>query len=335
MRVEKIESHTICKGDSLQAYGTWKKPNVIVSDGPYGISGYDGDADTTDELTEMYEPHIQAWTKHSVSSTTLWFWNTELGWAEVHPVLKKNGWLYRACNVWDKGISHCAGNTNTKTLRKFPVVTEVCVHYVRKPEFKLAGDDKLISAQGWLRSEWDRTGLPYSEANAACEVKNAATRKYLTSDHLWYFPPSPVFVKLVEYANLNGKPEGKPYFSFDGKDVVNGPQWECIRAKFKCKAGVTNVWQEPAVRGSERVKIDKKAIHPNQKPLRLMDRIIRASSDEGDVIWEPFGGLCSASIAARRLKREAYSAEINSETYEYALKRSKDDIAGDIFYDES
>ena len=46
------------------------------------------------------------------------------------------GWEYRCCHIWDKGIAHIAGNANTKTLRKFPVVTEVCVQYVKKTFFE-------------------------------------------------------------------------------------------------------------------------------------------------------------------------------------------------------
>jgi site-specific DNA-methyltransferase (adenine-specific) len=49
----------------------------------------------------------------------------------------------------------------------------------------------------------------------------------------------------------------------------------------------------------------------NQKPLALLNRIIGATSDEGDVVWEPFGGLCSASLSAWRLGRQAYAAELN------------------------
>ena len=74
-----------------------------------------------------------------------------------------------------------------------------------------------MSMQTWLRHEWQRSGLALRLANAACEVLNAATRKYLTADHLWYYPPPDAFVKLADYANTHGKPEGRPYFSIDGK----------------------------------------------------------------------------------------------------------------------
>ena len=44
------------------------------------------------------------------AATTLWFWNTELGWATVHPLLVAQGWDYVQAVTWDKGVAHIAGN---------------------------------------------------------------------------------------------------------------------------------------------------------------------------------------------------------------------------------
>jgi site-specific DNA-methyltransferase (adenine-specific) len=94
-----------------------------------------------------------------------------------------------------------------------------------------------------------------------------------------------------------------------------------MRAKFHCEAGYTNVWREPAVRGNERFKTGAKCIHTNQKPLKLTELLIRLSSDPGDMVWEPFGGLCTAAVAAERLGRRAVSAEINKEFFQVAAAR--------------
>ncbi|WP_423242901.1 hypothetical protein [Bifidobacterium adolescentis] len=52
-----------------------------------------------------------------------------------------------------------------------------------------------------------------------------------------------------------------------------------------------------------------------------MDRQIHAASNEGDVVWEPFGGLASASVAAVLTGRIAYAAEIDEEFQNLALGR--------------
>ena len=262
--------------------------------------------------------------KKATPETTLWFWNTEIGWASVHKEIINQGWEFVNCHVWDKGVAHIAGNTNTKTLRKFPVVTEVCVQYVKKAEFIV--DNHKISMQEWLRHEWKRTGLPFSKTNIACGVKNAATRKYFTGCHLWYYPPVDAFEKIVEYANLYGDPKGVPYFSIDGKKSLTAAEWKKMRAKFFCEFGVNNVWREPPLNGSERLKEGNKAIHFNQKPLKFMELIINSSSEEHDVIWEPFGGLFSGILAANKLNRMAYGAEINKDVFDYAKQRLLESI---------
>jgi hypothetical protein len=307
-------------------YAQWPSPTCIISDGPYGVSGFPGDAHKWASLADWYEPHIQAWSQQATPQTTLWFWNTEVGWATVHPVLVKHGWEYRCCNIWDKGMSHVAGNANTQTLRKFPVVTEVCVHYVRAALFRV--DDQTMTMQEWLRHEWLRSGLALRLANQACEVLNAATRKYLTADHLWYYPPSEAFVKLGKYANRHGKPEGRPYFSLDGERPLSGDEWGRMRAKFQCPLGVTNVWAEPQVNGAERIQGERHgmrykfaSLHGSQKPLRFIELMVRSSTDPGDVVWEPFGGLCPGAVVCCRLQRKYCAAEIVPEFYRAATKR--------------
>lgn len=312
---------TIYNADMRDLYDEWEPPIVIISDGGYGISKFPGDPHRAEDLPDWYEPHIKEWSKKATPITTLWFWNREIGWANVHPVLKKYGWNYVSCNIWNKGMSRAAGDTNTKKLRRFPQVTEVCVQYVRRPEFNIGG--RYLGMQEWLRYEWERSGLPLSKTNEACGVKDAATRKYFTKDHLWYFPPPEKFERLAEYANRHGNPEGRPYFSIDGIKPLTGEAWSRMRAKFRCEVGVTNVWEVPLLHGSERFKKGSKAVHPNQKPLELIELTIRASSEEGDVVWEPFGGLCTAAIAAHKLRRKCFSAETDTKLFNMAVQRLK------------
>lgn len=307
---------TLHYGDSLSFYHKWEQPTVIVSDGAYGVLGFEGDTSDHLHMPEWYEPHIKAWSAAALPSTTLWFWNTEVGWAAVHPVLEQYGWRYVGLNVWNKGKGHIAGNVNTQRIRQFPVVTEVCAHYVFEPRIR------GMLLKEWLLTEWKRTDLPLREANVACGVADAAVRKYFDQGHLWYFPPPDKFEMLVTYANKHGKPSARPFFSLDGEKPATGTDWAKMRTKFFCPHGVTNVWDREALRNGERIKAPSgKALHLNQKPLDLMERIIAASSEAGDVIWEPFGGLFSGAFAARQLDRRAYAAEIDATYYHYGVRR--------------
>ena len=314
-------------GNAIDFYAAWPSPTAIVADGPYGVSGFRGDPPTPDGLGDWYEPHVREWSRLAQPSTTLWFWNSEVGWAEVHPVLKANGWRYAGACIWDKGIGHIAGNVNSRSIRSFPVVSEVCVRYVREVLLPTL-DGEALTLKEWLRYEWQRSGLPLTKTNQACGVRNAATRKYFTLDWRWYFPPPEMMERLAGYATRHGQPTCVPYFSLDGSTPLTADQWKRMRAKWNHTHGITNVWQEPALRGEERLRVNgrMKCVHLNQKPLKLMERIIGAVSDAGDVVWEPFGGLCTASIAAARLGRDAYAAEINPDYHMLAVERLRDDF---------
>ncbi len=306
----------LCLSDALDVYRTWPAPTAIVSDGAYGVLGFDGDTADHVDLPAWYEPHVAAWARAAKPDTTLWFWNSEIGWAAVHPVLERHGWRYAGCNVWNKGVGHIAGNVDTGRIRRFPVVTELCVHYVRNP---VAAGTPL---KAWLLAEWRRTGLPLRRANEACGVKDAAVRKWLNQSHLWYPPPPEAMERLAAYANEHGDPGGRPYFALDGQTPVRAETWARQRAHFACPHGVTNVWDREPMRGPERVKTPGgKAVHLNQKPLDLLARLVEASTRPGDVVWEPFGGLFGASLAASRLGRQAFAAELCPVYFRYGSER--------------
>jgi len=328
-----IKQH-VHHGDARDVYPDWPAPAAIISDGAYGVGGFHGDPRTPESLADWYRPHIDAWAKYSRPSTTLWFWNTEIGWATVHPVLAEFGWEYVETIVWDKGIAHIAGNVNGDTIRRFPVTSEVCVFYRRRLEFPFPTADGVKPAREWLRHEWRRAGLPLNRANDACGVRNAATRKYMTQDWLWYFPPPDHMGRLVAYANTHGDPAGRPYFSLDGRRPVTPEEWAGLRDVWRHQHALTNVWTEPPLGGEERYRGNGKrsaprihnpgknaTIHLNQKPLAFMRRILAACTRKGDVVWEPFGGLCSAAVAAAAMGRNPYAAELVRDFHALAVRR--------------
>lgn len=305
--------------DSILCYETWPAPDLVIIDGPYGVSGFKGDPDTPKELPSIYEKHLQLISKYAKSNTTIWFWNTEIGWALVHPIFEKYGWDYKCCCIWDKGKSHVAGNVNTKKISKFPVVTEVCVQYTKRSSFSF--DGKEVSMKEWLFREWKRTKLPFRLANAACGVKDAATRKYFTLSNLWYMPPADCFEKIVNFANEHGDEKGKPYFSLDGKKPLSAVEWNQFKPIFNCPFGENNVWHVPQLRNSERIKNGSKSLHLNQKPLSIIEMLVKSSSNEDAVVWDPFSGLATTAIACMETNRSCYTSEINPEYFEEAKNR--------------
>jgi site-specific DNA-methyltransferase (adenine-specific) len=179
-----------------------------------------------------------------------------------------------------------------------------------------------------VRNEWDRSGVPLYKANEVCGVKNAATRKYLTKDHLWYFPPPEMIVAMADHLNTYGKPTSLPYYSLDGITATTVGEWRLMRAKWNHIHGVTNVWDVQPLHGKERLRVSSsgKSLHYNQKPMSIIDYLIRTTTDTGDVIWDPFAGLATVGSASNRLFRKCFCAEISNPTFNNAMKRLNDDL---------
>jgi len=61
--------------------------------------------------------------------------------------------------------------------------------------------------------------------------------------------------------------------------------------------------------------------HPTQKPEKLLAKIILASSNEGDTVFDPFAGVGTTGVVAKKLKRNFVMVEIDQEYCLYAEKR--------------
>ncbi len=88
-------------------------------------------------------------------------------------------------------------------------------------------------------------------------------------------------------------------------------------------AGVkmNNVWTDiPMLTAKAKERIG----YPTQKPLALYERIIKASSNEGDMVLDPFCGCATTPIAAERLGRQWVGMDLWDGAYEIVRRRMED-----------
>lgn len=102
----------------------------------------------------------------------------------------------------------------------------------------------------------------------------------------------------AEYALLLYR-DKLPKFNNNGKMIFNIMDWE---------------------RDSDMVKI-----HPTQKPVKLLEKLIKIFTDEGEMVIDPVAGSGSTLVAANNLKRKTCGFEINKEFYK-AAKENYDRI---------
>lgn len=78
-----------------------------------------------------------------------------------------------------------------------------------------------------------------------------------------------------------------------------------------------NVWEFPRVR----YRMPEYEDHPTQKPISLLEKIIKASSNEGDVVLDLFAGSFTTSFVAKQLKRQSIAIELQEKYLQIGLRR--------------
>lgn len=90
-------------------------------------------------------------------------------------------------------------------------------------------------------------------------------------------------------------------------------------APYNTKKVPGNVWNFPRVR----YKMDEYENHPTQKPEALLERVILASSNEGEIVLDPFSGSFTTASVALKLKRKAIGIELNEPFFKIGLRRTQ------------
>ena len=78
-----------------------------------------------------------------------------------------------------------------------------------------------------------------------------------------------------------------------------------------------NSWYFPRVR----YRMEEYEEHPSQKPEALLERVIKASSNKGDLVLDPFSGTFSTCAVAQRLGRRTIGIELQEEYLKIGLRR--------------
>ena len=195
------------------------------------------------------------------------------------------------------------------------------------------------------KGEWDRSRGP--DANHEFNrLWLAACRRVLQPNgSIWVSGTSHVIhsvgfaMQQLEFKLLNDitwvKPNPPPnlscrYFTHATETIIWAAKSKKSRHTFHYQrmkeiAGgkqMKSVWTIPPPESWEK-KFGK---HPAQKPIALLERILLASSDEGDLVLDPFMGSGTTLLTAFRLRRRAVGCDFEFQSVSLALRRICSDL---------
>lgn len=76
-----------------------------------------------------------------------------------------------------------------------------------------------------------------------------------------------------------------------------------------------------------------KLIHPHEKPLPLLEDLLKASTDPHDFVVDPFGGSSSLARAGRRIKRSIVTIELDQHNVDLANRAFNEGDGGGMDFD--
>lgn len=193
------------------------------------------------------------------------------------------------------------------------------------------------------KGDWDKGGTPEHMYNFNKEWISLCHSKLKNNGTIWVSGTyHNIFVvqrclkelgfKILNYITWQ-KSDPAPniscrYFTFSTELIIWARKSEKIPHLFNYETmkhlngnkQMTDVWKMPAVGLWEKTC----GKHPTQKPLRLLYRIILASTNEGDTILDPFAGSCTTGIAAHLLGRNFIGIDQSQEYLDLGMRRKQE-----------
>ena len=352
--LQNIDSHTI---DLIYLDPPFNKKKVFTA--PIGSSAegasfkdYFREEDVKDEwLQTIKEDQIELYNflngVKNISSNKQYLYNycylayMAIRLLEMHRILKDTGNLYFHCDptmshyikllmdiifgeknfrneiIWQRNDKR--GKGSQFKGKKYGANTDTILFYTKTNNFNLKNTRSL--SQKELLKKFDRTddkGRRYYTGIPLFCSKSMGTRPNLCFTWKGFKNPYPSGWRL-------SKERLEEEYQKSNIVIRNDKQLE-RRKYIEDYAGepIDNNWVDiPRVIGQERTG------YPTQKPLTLLERIIKASSNKGDLVLDPFCGCATTCIAAEQLNRKWIGIDVSVRAYELVKDRLKKEIKGE------
>ena len=248
---------------------------------------------------------------------------------ELHRILKKEGSIYLHC---DQTMSHSLKLVMDSIFKKRNIINEIiwqrqtgrkasqhekrsygrqidCIFAYSKSKndyfFKIPIIPRTEKELDKKYKKEDEFGRKYCEDNIILNKSNS--RENLKYKYKGYIPTYGWMMKKSELIKMDEA--GKLIWNSEGT-----PKRKYLRSEDKGKE-VNNLWDYIS-----KTKLEK-TDYKTQKPLKLLERIIQASSREKEKVLDPFCGCTTACIASEKLNREWVGIDISPKAEELIEKK--------------
>lgn len=270
-----------------------KEIDCIILDPPYFNvvnEKWDKQWKTMEDYLEWIEKILKELDRISKYSCSFWLFGYPYQLSFIIPIVEKYNFTYRQHIVINKGMKSVAGRTSNK-LKMFPTATEYIVFFHKE-------------ARPFLR---DFLQEKKKEKNLGSKEINEYLGKASNGGGTWSSIAGEK-QKNLQYPTLE---------DWNKLNTLLGPfdlKYNDYVYKFNIEPKLIDVWDD--INFYDRTF---KKYHPTQKPYKLIERLIKTSSNENDTILDIFMGSGMTALVSRDLKRNFYGCELNESYFKENL----------------
>ena len=268
--------------------------DLFLLDPPYmGVVKNDWDKQwrTIEEYKQWCEEWIKLCAIKGKYSNSLWVFGFPYQLTHILPIFEKYNFKFRQQIVIWKGMKSAAGRTSNK-LKMFPTTTESIFYFAY---------DSIPKIKETLIQKKQESGL-------TCKQINEYLGKASNGGGTWSQIAGPKQKTPVQPTREDWQKLQKLFGDM--------PDYDDMVYKFNLPYGLTDVWDDIRFYFKRGTKL-----HPTQKPEQLIQRIIDASSNEGDFVVDFFLGSGTTADCAKKTNRSFGGCELDKEYYERIVKR--------------
>ena len=307
------------KGDCLEVMKDIESNsiNLVLIDPPYNI-GKDKKWDkwkTVDAYVEfMGQVFLECQRVLKNNGSFYFFHNDFLQIVELQNYINKNtDFIFNSFIIWDKGDFRALSWKNPSeknNLRSWFNTCEYCLYYTFQDETglkKIKTDmNNFKNLRKYSKELQNFIGLKIGAINKKLKHRKSEHFFYHSSTQ-WDLCTIEVYKELIKLFNID-KWEGFREYEDLRKE------YESLRYIHNLDTNHNNIWKSKAKKNNGK-------LHACEKPVDILERIIRTSSNEGDVVLDCFVGSGSTGIACINTNRNFIGIELDDKYFKIAYDR--------------
>ena len=147
---------------------------------------------------------------------------------------------------------------------------------------------------------------------------------------VWHYDSSGVQAKSYFgslYEPILHCTKDRKHYTFNADEIAVEAKTGAVRKLIDYRSDIPKPYSEKKIPGNTwyfprvRYRMSEYEEHPTQKPEALLERVIRASSNKGDIVLDPFSGSFTTSVVAQRLGRISIGIELQLEFVKIGIRR--------------